>query len=205
MNDSPYQLSQCSFPVIQNAANSSRFSAARPSRGRSRRAQQPAMPVIGYLSIQARRTNSMSIAGSQLAHGPHHVEQVARIDVLVDDHHEAPQIGGRLAAGRQQAGLALANLPSVLARRDPQRHVVLVLHHGAVGPAVDPVRLRIAHDHEIVGADVATAVVLVQERTIPLVDIVRTAAARSAALPISCRVMRLVKPEIAAAWKAYCG
>jgi hypothetical protein len=33
----------------------------------------------------------------------------------------------------------------------------------------------------------------------------RTAAARSAALPISCRVMRLVKPEIAAAWKAYCG
>src|SRR5262252_5825384 len=32
-----------------------------------------------------------------------------------------------------------------------------------------------------------------------------TAAARLVALPISCWVMRLVKPEIAAAWKAYCG
>src|SRR5262245_42784750 len=32
-----------------------------------------------------------------------------------------------------------------------------------------------------------------------------TAAARSVALPISGRVMRLVKPEIAPAWKAYCG
>jgi hypothetical protein len=31
------------------------------------------------------------------------------------------------------------------------------------------------------------------------------AAARLVALPTSCWVMRLVKPEIAAAWKAYCG
>src|SRR5262245_8048223 len=40
------------------------------------------------------------------AHGPHYVEQVARIDIIVDDHHEAPEIGGRLATGRQQGGLA---------------------------------------------------------------------------------------------------
>src|SRR5919197_1545587 len=40
------------------------------------------------------------------AHGPHHVEQVARIDVVVDNHDEAPKIGGRLATGRQQTGLA---------------------------------------------------------------------------------------------------
>ena len=52
----------------------------------------------------------------------------------------------------------------MLAGRDPERDVSLVPHHHAVGPAIDPVRLRIAHDHEIVGADIAAAVVLVQER-----------------------------------------
>ena len=62
------------------------------------------------------------------------------------------------------AEVLLANLPSMLAGRDPERDVSLVLHHHAVGPAIDPVRLGIAHDHEIVGADIAAAVVLVQER-----------------------------------------
>ena len=52
----------------------------------------------------------------------------------------------------------------MLAGRDPDRDVVLVLHHDAVGGAVDPVLLGVAHDHEVVGADVAAAVVLVQER-----------------------------------------
>ena len=52
----------------------------------------------------------------------------------------------------------------MLARRDPERDVVLVLHHDAVGGAVDPALLGIAHDHEVVGADIAAAVVLVQER-----------------------------------------
>src|SRR5262245_4912360 len=40
------------------------------------------------------------------AHRPHHVEQVGRIDILVDHDDEAPEIGGRLAAGRQQPRLA---------------------------------------------------------------------------------------------------
>ena len=62
------------------------------------------------------------------------------------------------------AEIFLSDLAAVLAWRDPQRDVVLVLHHGAVGPAVDPVRVRITHDDEIVRADIAAAVVLVQER-----------------------------------------
>src|SRR5260370_4375192 len=72
--------------------------------------------------------------------------------------------GNQHRAGLSGAEVLLANLSSMLARRDPERDVSLVLHHHAVGPAIDPVRLRIAHDHEIVGADVAAAVVLVQER-----------------------------------------
>src|SRR5262245_50436471 len=40
------------------------------------------------------------------AHRPHHVEQVGRIDILVDHDDETPEIGGRLAAGRQQPRLA---------------------------------------------------------------------------------------------------
>src|SRR5260370_30569467 len=63
--------------------------------------------------------------------------------------------GNQHRAGLSGAEVLLANLSSMLARRDPERDVSLVLHHHAVGPAIDPVRLRIAHDHEIVGADVA--------------------------------------------------
>src|SRR5207249_6023943 len=58
----------------------------------------------------------------------------------------------------------LADLPPVLAGRDPQPDPVRAVHHRAVGAAVHPVLLRIAHDHQVVGADVAPAVVLVQER-----------------------------------------
>ena len=67
-------------------------------------------------------------------------------------------------AGLAGAEVLLADLPSVLARRDPERDVIPVLHHGAVGSAVDPVRVWVAHDDEIIRADVAAAVVLVQER-----------------------------------------
>jgi hypothetical protein len=42
--------------------------------------------------------------------------------------------------------------------------VVLIVHHGAIGGAIDPVLLGVAHDHEVVGADEAAAVMLVQER-----------------------------------------
>ena len=72
--------------------------------------------------------------------------------------------GNEHRAGLAGAEILFADLPSVLARRDPQRHVVPVLHHDAVGRAVDPVLLGVAHDHEIVGADIAAAVALVQER-----------------------------------------
>src|SRR5215475_9190696 len=40
------------------------------------------------------------------ARRPHHVEQVGRVDVVVDHDDEAPEIGCRLAAGREQAGWA---------------------------------------------------------------------------------------------------
>ena len=73
------------------------------------------------------------------------------------------------AGDQHRAGFAgleifLADLAAVLAGRNPDRDVVLVLHHGAIGGAVDPVLLRVAHDDEIVGADEAAAVLLVQER-----------------------------------------
>ena len=42
--------------------------------------------------------------------------------------------------------------------------MVLVVHHAAIGGGVDPAAVGIAHDHEIVGAHVAAAVLLVQER-----------------------------------------
>ena len=75
-----------------------------------------------------------------------------------------------VAAGDQdRAGLAggiifVADLPALLAGRNVDRDVVLVVHHAAIGGGVDPAAVGIAHDHEIVGADVAAAVLLVQER-----------------------------------------
>ena len=55
--------------------------------------------------LQARRTKSMSLAGSPAcADRPHHVEQVGRIDILVDHGDEASEIGRRLAAGGEHHG-----------------------------------------------------------------------------------------------------
>src|SRR6185503_10586003 len=67
-----------------------------------------------------------------------------------------------------RAGLALApvllpDLPAVLAGRNPEAHAIRAVHHRAVGAAVDPALLRVAHDHEVVGADIAPAVVLVEQ------------------------------------------
>src|SRR3989441_8237661 len=84
------------------------------------------------------------------------------------------------AADQHRAGLALpevllADLPPVLAGRDPQPDPVRAVHHRAVGAAIHPVLLRIAHDHQVVGADVAPAVVLVQERRGEFQDVYITA------------------------------
>ena len=57
--------------------------------------------------LQARRTNSMSFCGiASRAHRPNHVEQVGRIDILVDHGDEPSEIRPRLATGGEQAGLA---------------------------------------------------------------------------------------------------
>src|SRR2546422_861338 len=84
------------------------------------------------------------------------------------------------AADQHRAGLALleillADLAPVLAGRDPQPDLVRAVHHRAVGAAVHPVLLRVAHDHQVVGADVAPAVVLVQERRGEFQDVYTTA------------------------------
>ena len=52
--------------------------------------------------------HKLDVAGGIAARAdrPHHVEQVGRIDVVVDHDDEAPEIGRRLAAGGEQAGLA---------------------------------------------------------------------------------------------------
>src|SRR5262245_8829733 len=86
---------------------------ARRSNGRqasmmARELVELALSSIGSSGpLQVRRTNSMSFGRiAARAHRPHHVEQVGRIDILVDHDDEAPEIGGRLAAGRQQPRLA---------------------------------------------------------------------------------------------------
>ena len=73
------------------------------------------------------------------------------------------------AGDQHRAGLAMrvvlvADLPALLAGRDVDRDVVLVVHHAAIGRGVDPAAVGVAHDHEIVGGHVAAAVLLVQER-----------------------------------------
>jgi hypothetical protein len=73
------------------------------------------------------------------------------------------------AADQHRAGFVLlevllADLPAVLSRRHPQADAVRAVHHRPVGAAVHPVLFRVAHDHEVVGADVAAAVVLVKHR-----------------------------------------
>src|SRR5205823_162892 len=75
-----------------------------------------------------------------------------------------------------RAGLALpeiflADLTTVLARRHPQAHAVRSVDHRAVGAAVHPVLFGVAHDDEIVGSQIAPAVLLVQQRRRELQDI----------------------------------
>jgi hypothetical protein len=79
-------------------------------------------------------------------------EEEQRIVAAADEHR------ARLAA----LEVLLPDRAPVLARRDPQSHAIGPLHHRAIRAAVDPVLFGVAHDHEIVGADVAPAVVLVQ-------------------------------------------
>src|SRR5215470_3853987 len=66
----------------------------------------------------------------------------------------ADQYRARLAGAK----IFFTDLATVLARRYPQRDPVFVEHHGAIGRSIDPVVLRVAHDDEIVGPDIAPAV-----------------------------------------------
>src|SRR5439155_556944 len=54
--------------------------------------------------------------------------------------------------------------PAVLARRDVEAELVLVVDHHAIAAEVDPAVVRIAGDVEAAGADVAAPVVLVPLR-----------------------------------------
>ena len=79
-------------------------------------------------------------------------------------------------ADHHRAGLALgevlfADQPAVFAGRHPNAAGVLVLHHHPVGGGVDPVLLRVAGDHHVVGADVAPAVSFVDEGDRELVEV----------------------------------
>jgi hypothetical protein len=73
------------------------------------------------------------------------------------------------AADQHRARLAarevlLHDEAALLAGRHPQPGRLLVVHHDAIGGGVDPARVRIAHDDHVVGADIAPAVELVDER-----------------------------------------
>ena len=52
----------------------------------------------------------------------------------------------------------------MLAGRNPDAGVLLVVRHHAIGAEIDPAGVGIAHDDDAVGADVAAAVLLVDHR-----------------------------------------
>ena len=79
-------------------------------------------------------------------------------------------------ADRHRTGLALLEIfladdPAVLAGRHPQAQRLLVMDHHPVGADIDPIGIRVLHDHQIAGADEAPAVELMEERHRELVDI----------------------------------
>ena len=76
------------------------------------------------------------------------------------------QDGVLAARDQHRARLALgeiffADQPAVLAGRHPDRHGVAVVHHHAIGAGIDPAVVGIAHDDDVVGADIAATVMLV--------------------------------------------
>ena len=66
----------------------------------------------------------------------------------------------RLALGE----ILVADQPAVLAGRHPDAGGVAVVRHHAIGAEIDPAGVGIAHDHDVVGADIAAAVLLVDHR-----------------------------------------
>src|SRR5205823_14875435 len=62
--------------------------------------------------------------------------------------------GNQHRTGLARAPVFLADLAAVLARRDPQADAIGTLHHRAIGAAVDPALLRVAHDDQIVRAQI---------------------------------------------------
>ena len=92
------------------------------------------------------------------------------VDLMVDflmRHQEQQRI---VAAGNQhRAGLALGEIflayqPSLLPGRHPDRDRILVMHHHAIGRGIDPAGVGVPHDDGIVGADIAAAIQLMDER-----------------------------------------
>ena len=69
----------------------------------------------------------------------------------------------------------VANLATVLAGRDVEAERLLVVDHHAVGAAIDPALVRIAHDVVAAGADVAAAVLRVPLRRRKFGDVDRIA------------------------------
>src|SRR5205814_9752244 len=81
------------------------------------------------------------------ADGPHHVKQVARIDVLVDHDNEAPEIGPRLTARREQAGLPSVARISLLDGVDVERAAAAELVHPYAGDPGETRALDLVPDH----------------------------------------------------------
>src|SRR5262249_48195785 len=97
------------------------------------------------------------------------------------DPHAAPERAGdqeeRVTADDDAHGHRLATrevlIPvnaTMLARRDVQANVLLVLHHHAVRAGVDPVAVRVLGDVDAAGPDVAAAILRVPERHRELED-----------------------------------
>ena len=52
----------------------------------------------------------------------------------------------------------------MFSRGRPQAHFVFVVRHGTVSADVDPIEFGVAHDHQIIGADVTATIQLMQQR-----------------------------------------
>src|SRR5262249_50820408 len=123
-------------------------------------------------NLGARRDRqAMELAGDGLV-GP--AAMAARIRELADS------LLDLMAAGKKQHRIEpaadqhrtplfplevfLADQAAVLARRDPYARSIAVMGDHPVGAEVDPAAVRVARDHDAVGADVATPILLVYHR-----------------------------------------
>ena len=89
----------------------------------------------------------------------------AGVDFLMagNEQHRVLTAADQHGAGFAAVEIFLADEAPVLAGRHPEPGGIAVVHHDAVRRGIDPSGIRVAHDDHVVGADIATAVMLMDE------------------------------------------